>query len=279
MAGLERPDPAILQARRRARARGWHLRAGLSGDLPVPRSPTIAAGHGGENRRWRQIRPQAQVSGRPSLGDGSRENVWPEAQAMSLRGRPVGSKPALSGAAFHLRAARRIGDAQPRLPYLGRCRAGRRWTGLLREPDRAGWSPGPFCPRGDGKHADGAVGRGRTSATVLRAALRGADRGIVERLCSPRVPAERPSAAAGSEGQRAASSGCRRVWVALRQEWPLAVRRGCFPRVTLWPRRQTASTATRSSESSRPRGRGERGRKCAGPRMRAGSAGCGRALV
>lgn len=98
MAGLERLDTAILQARRRACARGWHLRAGSSGDLPVPRSPTIAAGHGGENRRWRQIRSQAQASGRPSLGDGSRENVWPEAQAMSLRGRPVGSKPALSGA-------------------------------------------------------------------------------------------------------------------------------------------------------------------------------------
>lgn len=119
-AGLERLDAAILQARRWASARGWDLRAGSSGDLPVPRSPTIAAGRGGENRRRRQLRPQARASGRPSPGDGSRGNVWPEAQAMSLRGRPVGSKPALSGAVFHRRAARWIGDAQPRLPYLGR---------------------------------------------------------------------------------------------------------------------------------------------------------------
>jgi hypothetical protein len=207
--GLERLGAANLQARRWASMRGWDLRKGSIGRLSRCRDRPRSRHASAVKTVAGDIPAQARAAGRPS----SRGWVTGERMAGGAGDKPVWSdrldrgRP-LAGPRFA--TGRRVGLATPKGIGLPRqVRAGRRYTGLLRELDRARWSPGPSCTRGDGKHAGGAVGRNRTSAAVSRAALRGADREIAGCRCQPSVPAARPSAATIGNGRRAASSGCR----------------------------------------------------------------------
>ena len=240
---------------------------GLSSVLPAPSSPTMAVSRrrakpvAGDNPvRWRK-----QAAGHLE-GDGSRDDARLEAQAISLCERPVGSRPALSGAAFHRRTARWIWRRLAVLASQASAGVGRRYTGLLMEPDRASWSPGPRGSRGDGQ------------ACRWRRGARSVLRGEVARGASGRRPRSRRKHAGaenpGPMGRRrrggAATDGRRQADVV--EPGRFSGRSGrrrlgaeCFRRAVHQPRRQMASPATRSSEPLRPRGRGGHGGKRASP--------------
>lgn len=212
--------------------------------------------------RWRK-----QAAGHLE-GDGSRDDARLEAQAISLCERPVGSKPALSGAAFHRRTARWIWRRLAVLASQASAGVGRRYTSLLTEPDRASWSPGPRSPRGDGQ----ACRWRRGAQSVLRGGIARGASGRRPRSRRKHAGAETPGlmgrrrrSGAATDGQRQAGAVEPGRFSGRSDRRRLGAE--CFRRAVHQPRRQMASPATPASESSRPRGRGGHGRKSAHPGM------------